>query len=195
MLKEDGLASLLRALVRSGNALSYINALSAVGGDEDVLLMAHELGIIMPYRPDARCLEWDNCPLGPGSILRLNPAVEAVLRALAEGRGILEGLIDLFRGLGLSDPEARALAHVALDLARRRVVSGSDVASSCRSRGLKGFESTAVAILKAAGVMSPILSSSWPAGDVRYRTCRFLALLAEDEGFIRMIKGHNPGHE
>jgi len=63
------------------------------------------------------------------------------------------------------------------------------IASACRSRGLKGFESTAVAVLKAAGAISPVLSSSWPSGDVRYRTCRFLALLAEDKKLIRMLGG------
>jgi len=157
-------------------ALPYQAVVSSSG--EDAVLTALELGLVVPERPDSRCLEWDSCPIGPGTALELNPAAGAAIRALLEGRRALEGLEELFSELGLRGRRASALAELSLELAARRTVSGSHIASSCRSRGLEGLESTVIAILKAAGVISPVLSSSWPSGDVRYRTCRFLALLA-----------------
>jgi len=147
---------------------------------EDLLLLAHELALVVLSRgPGDRCLEWDACPLGPGARLSLNPAAEAVLRACLEGREVREALSSLLAELGLDSDRAGKLAHVALELARRRVITGSDVASACRSQGLEGFESQAVAILKAAGAISPLLATTWPSQDVRYRTCALLALTGE----------------
>ena len=144
---------------------------------EDLLLLAHELALVVLSRgPGDRCLEWDACPLGPGARLSLNPAAEAVLRACLEGREVREALSSLLAELGLDSDRAGKLAHAALELARRRVITGSDVASACRSQGLEGFESQAVAILKAAGAISPLLATTWPRQDVRYRTCALLAL-------------------
>ena len=189
-LDQEGaraLGSLISALRRG--PLSYEEALEATGlGDEgdDVILLAVELGLAVPTRPDARCLEWDAAPLGQDTLLSLNPAVKSILEALERGESPLSGLRRLFLELGLEEDEAEAIARVSLELSARPFVSGSDVASACRSHGLSGLESFAVAILKAAGIISPVLSSSWPSGDVRYRTCRALWLLTGQEG--RVIK-------
>ena len=168
------LAELTHRLLEEGS-LAYEEASSLAG--EDLLLLAHELALVVPSRgPGDRCLEWDACSLGPGARLRLNPAAEAVLRACLKGRDTYEALSSLLAELGLDADRARRLARVALELARERVITGSDVTSACRSHGLEGFESQAVAILKAAGAISPLLATTWPRQDVRYRTCALLAL-------------------
>ena len=170
----ERLAEFTLRLLEEGS-LTHEEANSLAG--EDLLLLAHRLALVVPSRgPGDRCLEWDACPLGPGVRLKLNPAAEAVLRACLEGRDAHEALSSLLAELGLDAHRARRLARVALELARERVVTGSDVASACRSQGLEGFESQAVAILKAAGAISPLLATTWPRQDVRYRTCTLLAL-------------------
>lgn len=174
------LACLTDHLFEEGS-LSYEDALSSAG-DEDALLLAFDLGLALPVRADSRCLEWDSSPLGPGSSIRLNPAAEAAIRAFLEGREVREGLADLFLDLGVEGHLAYAMAELSLALSGRGFVSGSDIASACRSLGLEGLEDLSVAVLKAAGAISPVLSSSWPSGDARYRTCRFLALLAKNSG-------------
>lgn len=178
--EADALRRLLEALVEEGR-MGYEQALRACGPDEEAateaILMAYELGAISPKAPGQACLEWDASSLGPGSQLAINPAVEKALRALSEGRGVEEALVELFSELGAPDWQAEALALVSLELAEKGRVGGSDVASSCRSHGLEGFESASVAILKGAGVISPVLASTWPSGDARYRACRFLWVL------------------
>lgn len=168
------LARLAQELL-SRHAMSYGEAEALVG--DDTILLAHELGLLVPASKGARCLEWDASPLAARSALRLNPAAEAALRAIQAGRSVRDGLTDLFKEFGLGADVAAKLASVALELVGKGFVSGSDVASACRSHGLAGYESQAVALLKASGVMSPLLSSSWPSGDVRYRTCALLATL------------------
>ena len=174
------LACLTDRLLEKGS-LSYEDALSSAG-DEDALLLAFDLGLALPVRADSRCLEWDSSPLGPGSSIRLNPAAGAAIRAFLEGREVREGLADLFLDLGVEGHLAYAMAELSLALSGRGSISGLDIASACRSLGLEGLEDLSVAVLKAAGVISPVLSSSWPSGDVRYRTCKFLALLARAAG-------------
>ncbi|HEW89822.1 MAG TPA: hypothetical protein ENG43_00580 [Candidatus Bathyarchaeota archaeon] len=176
-LAEEDLSKLARLTreLLARRVLSYEEA-RAIAGD-DLILLAHELGLIVPYTPGSRCMEWDANPLAPRARLELNPAVGAVLKSILLGGSVLEGLASSMEELGLDEDVALRLAEVALDLAGERVVSGSDVASSCKVHGLSGFESQAIAVLKAAGVISPLLSSSWPSGDVRYRTCALLALL------------------
>lgn len=170
----ERLAEFTHRLLEEGS-LTYEEASKLAG--EDLLLLAHELALVVPSRgPGDRCLEWDACPLGPDTRLRLNPAAEAVLRACLEGREAREALSSLLVKLGLDTDRAGRLARVALELSRRRVITGSDVAAACRSQGLEGFESQAVAILKAAGAISPLLATTWPGQDVRYRTCALLAL-------------------
>jgi len=176
------LACLTDRLLEKG-FLSYEDALSSAG-DEDALLLAFDLGLALPVRADSRCLEWDSSPLGPGSALRLNPAAGAAIRALLEGREVREGLADLFLDLGMEGHLAYAMAELSLLLSGKGSISGSDIASACRSMGLEGLEDLSVAVLKAAGVISPVLSSSWPVGDARYRTCKLLALLARAAGAL-----------
>lgn len=168
------LSDLLSSLLLR-DRLTYTEALELAG--EDALLLASDLGLVVPVRPDSRCLEWDSSPLAPGSEIRLNRAVRAVLEALLKGREGQEGLRALFSELGLDEARAGELARISLALAARRTITGSDIAAACRSHGLGGLENLCVAVLKAAEVISPILSSTWPSGDARYRTCRFLGLL------------------
>jgi len=174
--EEDGrrLARLTWRLL-AGGSLSYENASTAVG--DDLLLLAHDMGLIVPSRPGARGLASHSIQRAPGTKLELNPAAGAAFRALMAGGDVLEGLASLLSELGLGGHLSLRVAEVALELSAKRVVSGSEVASACRSHGLAGLESQAIAILKAAGVLSPILSVSWPSGDVRYRTCYILSLL------------------
>ena len=107
-----------------------------------------------------------------------DPLKESRRISLLGGREGPEGLKALFSELGLDEARAGELARISLALAARRTITGSDIAAACRSHGLGGLENLCVAVLKAAEVISPILSSTWPSGDARYRTCRFLGLLA-----------------
>ena len=196
LVKEDPLTALAKKVGLSGEevkafvtlvlkllsdgSLSYEEVVSLAGEEEalEAMLVACELGLAVPSRPEARCLEWDAAPLSPGSKIVVNRAAEVVLRAVLNGRDVLEALSELMAELGLSEPKAREVAALAIELAGREYVTGAEVALACRSHGLSGLESQVIAILKAAGAISPTLSTSWPSGDVRYRTCRALMLLA-----------------
>lgn len=160
----DDLARVLACAAGAGR-VAYEEAEQAVGGDpEDALLLAFHQRLLVPVRSVKDTLEWDHAVLllRAGETYKMPNVVRHLVKAAVESAqwDPRRAVVETFREMG--DPECETMPALVAELsgaASHRTVSAEVVAQACRRLGMEERVDSLIAGLKAAGIMSPKLSS------------------------------------
>ena len=160
----DDLARVLACAGETGR-VAYEEAEQAVDGDpEDALLFAFQQRLLVPVRSVKDTLEWDHAVLllRPGEIYKMPNVVRHLVKQATESGqwDPQRAVAETFREMG--EPEWEAMPALVAELSRaasHRTVSAEMVVQACRRLGMEERVDSLIAGLKAAGTMSPKLSS------------------------------------
>lgn len=146
------------------SAVSYQEIKEIIKDDpEDVLLLADKWRLLLPVRT-AKSSGWEDrlLLLKDGEIYEIPNIIRYLLKdGLHTGRWDPEkAIIKLFKELG--DPDCKQIPGLVRSIAEEAVnhkITGNQIKSICLQLGLGGRVDGLIAELKAAGIISPRLSS------------------------------------
>lgn len=160
----DDLAKVLACAAETGR-VAYEEVEQVVGADpEDALLLAFQQRLLVPVKSVKHTLEWDHAVElpRPGDTYKMPNVVRHLVKHATEiGQWDAQRAVaETFREMG--EPAFEVMPALVTELsgaATHRTVSAELVVQACRRLGMEERVDSLIAGLKAAGVMSPKLSS------------------------------------